>query len=281
MREAAGPLVDLVRFHYLLRPVAKLRLAADPESAAALVRLAAESPRLRRRKPELATRTVSIRLRDLGGNRVVLRPATTDYDVLLDTFLARYHLEPVRGTPGRILDLGANIGLTMAHYAQLFPAAQIVGVELDDRNVALCRDNIAPYGARCTVLRGAVWTEDGEVTYRRTGGNEWGFAVGDGTSGEEVAAPAMTVDTVLRRSGWDWVDFVKMDVEGVERDLLRRTDGWIDKVGRIGVEVHAPYSVQDCERDLRNFGFRTSRLTHHAAAVLGERPDRSGSAARA
>jgi FkbM family methyltransferase len=178
----------------------------------------------------------------------------------------------VSGTPGRILDLGANIGLTMAHYAHLFPAAQIVGVELDDRNVALCRENIAPYGERCTVLRGAIWTEDGEITYRRTGGNEWGFAVGDGTSGEEVAAPAMSVETVLQRFAWDWVDFVKMDVEGVERALLLQRAGWIDKVGRIGVEVHPPYSVQDCERDLRNLGFRTSRLARHPAAVLGERP---------
>lgn len=275
MREAAGPLVDRIRIRYLLRPVAKLRLAADPRSAAALVRLAAGSPRLRRPKPKLATRTVSIRLRDLGGNRAVFRPSTTDYDVLLETFLGRFHLEPVSGTPGRILDLGANIGLTMAHYAHLFPAAQIVGVELDDGNFALCRENVAPYGGRCTVFRGAVWTEDGEITYRRSGGNEWGFAVGDGTSGEEVVAPAMTVDTVLRRAGWDWVDFVKMDVEGAERELLRRNDGWIDKVGRIGVEIHAPYTVQDCERDLRDLGFRTSKLALRSAAVLGERPDRS------
>jgi FkbM family methyltransferase len=278
-RRTASPLAARVRVHHLLHPLAKLRLAADAQSARRLLELAAHSPLLRPRPPQPATRPLRIRLRPLGGRAVLLRPYSSDYDVLLDTFLSRYHLEPLRSAPDTILDLGANVGLTIAHYASLYPQARIVGVELDAHNFELCRENIAPFGERCRVVHGAIWAEEGEITYRRQSGNEWGFAIGGGDGqrgdsdprGEEVSAPALTIDSLLARVGWSRVDFVKMDIEGAEREVLRGGESWSERVASIGVEVHFPYTVQECERDLQRLGFSTARLLRHRNAVLGQR----------
>src|SRR5450755_3993834 len=114
--------------------VEKLRLASDLRSASRMVRLAASSPRHSDATSHRAVVPLGVKLRSLNGERVMLRPFTTDYDVMLETFLGRFHVEPVKHVPQTIFDLGANIGLTMAHYAVLYPHAQILGVELDADN---------------------------------------------------------------------------------------------------------------------------------------------------
>jgi FkbM family methyltransferase len=252
--------------------VEKLRLASDLRSAWRMVRLAGTSPRHADAAGHGGMAPVAVNLRSLKGERVMLRPYTTDYDVMLETFLGRFHVEQVNRAPRTIFDLGANIGLTMAHYAVLFPQAQILGVELDADNFALCQQNTAPYRDRCTALCGAVWKEDGEVTYGRRRGFEWGFAVGSAPGDEQVTAPAFSMDSLFERGGWPAVDFVKMDIEGAERDVLRDGAGWSSKVASIGVEVHAPYTVEECEGDLQQLGFQTARVTSHAAGVFGRRP---------
>src|SRR3981081_3973727 len=61
------------------------------------------------------------RVRPLHGRSVVCRAGTSDLNVFYDAFFCQYHLAPRGLRPKTILDLGSNIGLTMAHYAALFP----------------------------------------------------------------------------------------------------------------------------------------------------------------
>lgn len=248
-----------------------VRLAAGPLSVWRLSRLErlAESP-----GPTLTSS--SVRLRPLGGKRVRLRAHTSDYYVVTDTFCGLYHLPPSSLAPRTVFDLGANIGLTIAHYAALFPGAKIVGVELDAGNFAVCQENISSYGERCMAVCGAVWPTDGEVAYRRRRGNELGFAVGASDEGDEVVVHTVTIDSLFARTGWETVDFVKMDIEGAERVVLADAGEWVTKVGCISVEVHPPYTVGECEQVLRSVGFQTIRHPRHWSAVIGCRTSSTG-----
>ena len=220
---------------------------------------------------DIAPDVTRVRLRPLGGHEVAVRQGTGDFYALRDTFFAQYHLPPPGIVPRTIWDLGANIGLTMAHFAALFPDSRIVGVELDADNAALCRENLTPWADRCRLLVGAVWTDDGEVTYRRERGREQGFRVIDG--GGDVSARSLTLNSLLEDQPWARIDYVKMDIEGAEREVLRSAVEWAQHVESIKVEVHEPYSVQECERDLRALGFETLRDERHWAAVIGVRHD--------
>ena len=57
-----------------------------------------------------------------------------------------------------MLDLGANAGFSSAYFLSVFPKARIVAVEPDERNLAICRANLAPYGDRVLLLHGAAWS---------------------------------------------------------------------------------------------------------------------------
>jgi FkbM family methyltransferase len=209
-----------------------------------------------------------LRIRALGGREVVVRPGTSDPATVWGAYARRYHLPPPEiGSPRTIWDLGANIGLTMAHFLYLYPEAKVLGVELDGGNLALARRNVAEWADRCELIHAAVWPTDGEVQYRGWGSGTSNFQV---TGGDGVPVPAVSLNTLMA-AGDGPVDYLKIDIEGAERPVLREHTDWASEVRSLKVELHGGYSAAECEADLRKLGFRTRVDAHYAACVIGVR----------
>lgn len=222
-------------------------------------------------------RVVRMRLRPLGGREVRLRPSTSDVDTVWGTFAGLYHRPPPEaGEPRLIWDLGANVGLTMADLAERYPSAKVIGVELDAENVSLARLNVAAWGDRCEVVQGAIWPREEGVRYVRVPGVTSGYYLTPAALEEDPAvtpADAVTPTALLARSGPDAiVDYAKVDIEGAESPLLREDTAWAARVRTLKVEVHPPYTIEECELDLHALGYETRLDDRHAAAVVGVRP---------
>lgn len=229
--------------------------------------------------------TVEVRFRGLNGVPVKLRPGTQDDGLATDVFLKRHHLPPEAAIeaarPSTILDLGANIGITMAHMATLFPLARIVGVELDAANAALCAENVSAWRDRCEVIQAAVWVDDGTVNYERDEGQEQSYRVENANAGDQASkpastaahasAPAISLSTLIERCGAEWIDYVKMDIEGAESRVLKENTEWVARVRSIKVEVHQPYSVKECTADLERLGFTPTPIAKRRGGVTGIR----------
>lgn len=259
-----------------LRPLSEAllirRLAADPSSLR-LLRV------LRANRSALAGEAVEVTIRPLGGARIRLRPGTTDLTVLLSAFHDEFHLPPDSISSSRasvFLDLGANVGITMAHLAHRYPNTHIIGVELDPGSAAVCRHNVESWAERCEVVEAAVWTSDGQVTYRIRAGHEWGSHVVSGTpalGGTLATARAVSLNSLIREvDPRSPISYVKMDIEGAERDVLRSATEWATRVKCIKVEVHPPYSAEECFHDLRRLGFRVGVDSRNRQIVIGQRP---------
>jgi len=213
---------------------------------------------------------VRISLRPLNGHSILARTGTSDAQVIYDTFSGQYHLPPTNiPRLAQILDLGSNIGTTIAHMAVVFPEAQILGVELDGENAELCQQNIAPWSDRCTVLHAAIWSTDGTVRYRLEPRREYGARVVTGTP-DLQSVTAISLNSIVARLGRN-VDYLKMDIEGVEGEILGKNNEWAEQVRVIAVEVHPPYSVESCLRDLRALNFEATPMPNHWAGVVGIR----------
>jgi FkbM family methyltransferase len=157
----------------------------------------------------------------------------------------------------------------MAHFAYVYPHARVLGVELDADNVLLARRNVARWANRCTAIHAAVWSNDGEVYYRGWPGATSTYQVTGMTEGTRVRAVSLAM--LLRKYGGP-VDYLKIDVEGTERELLRDGTDWPHEVRCLKVELHGDYSLEDCEADLRRLGFTTRPDSRHWACVIGLRP---------
>ena len=247
------------------------RIAADRETAGRLRELGRAAEHA-----DDSGRTVMLRLAPLRGRPVAVRPGTADVDTVWSTFMRGHHLPPPGVEPRLIWDLGCNVGLTMAHLATLYPEATVVGVELDARNAELARLNVGPWGSRCRVVHAAVWPGDGEVWYHRWPGATSGYRVADRElqpSREGPMVPALSLDSLLVAGGArTTIDYVKIDVEGAERELLRRNTGWAASVRSLKVERSTSRTRwTSAWPTSRALGFGAERDGRHPACVVGLR----------
>lgn len=239
--------------------IAELRITRDPRSFVRYMRLKRLSPA-----------PVPVRVRALENREALIRPLTSDAAALRDAFAGLYHLPPSSLPPNAtILDLGANIGLTAAHYAVLAPTAHVVAVEMDPGNAALARKNVEPWRDRIEVITAAVWWESGTISYSAPPGHEYGFHIADSGDANTRTCSAITVGELVGTYGR--IDFLKMDIEGAEREVLVSAGDWADKVDAIKVETHGHYTADRCARDLEALGFRTTIDDRHWSAVTGVR----------
>jgi FkbM family methyltransferase len=196
------------------------------------------------------------------------RPRTSDLPVLFDTFQGLYHLPPHQlPENATILDLGANIGCTILHFISLFPTARIIGVEMDQENYALAEFNLRGFLDQFTLIHAAVWVEDCEVSY---GGQEaWGFHV---VQNGHNRIQAVTIQTIMAEHNIDQIDYLKMDVEGAEQNLLTTKAEWLLKTNAIKIEVHDnDAAIPTFIEKLTQAGLKAWKDTHHWSCVVGLR----------
>jgi FkbM family methyltransferase len=216
---------------------------------------------------------VPFTIKTANSKTLFCRPGTTDAVVLWDTFRGRFHLPPDEiKHPKVILDLGANVGFTAVDFAVRYPAAKIIAVEMDSDNARLACRNSSPWRDRCIVVNAAVWVAEGEIRYG--GEEEWGFhilASEPRKLGSERTAPARSISSLLREFNIRQVDYLKMDIEGAEGEVLRNSEPWIDKVVSMKVEIHAPSSYEFCEQILSRAGFHCFRDKRHDNCIVAVR----------
>jgi FkbM family methyltransferase len=176
--------------------------------------------------------------------RIIYRPVTlkngTCFDVAIDLrrmdpitwgiangefwFLDDFYVLLDRMHPGdAVLDLGGHVGTFALAAAAL--GCRVTCVEAAPENYALLNASVDRNDfADMRVVWGAVTDYDGTLTFLPHG--PWGTIANpsvlhspDMIQASELApvtVPALTVDGLLHRLGWERVDFVKLDVEGSE-----------------------------------------------------------------
>jgi FkbM family methyltransferase len=200
------------------------------------------------------------------GREVQLRRGTTDEQVFHETFVKQFHVPPEEICPGTVLDLGCNIGLTVAHFEVMWPDAEIVGVELDPDNCLVARGNCR----RARLLNVAVSTSSGPQRY--SGAEAWSYRLD--ASGDRVVE-TRTLDELTDLFAGR-IDFVKMDIEGAEWDVVKAPGEWPERVGSLLIEIHGnegrrQEGIDEMTGYLRAKGFTCRKHEAHWSAVWAKR----------
>jgi len=142
--------------------------------------------------------------------------------------------------PSVIIDVGANIGLASIWFTSKFPEARVLAVEPEKSNYELLVRNVAPY-PNVTTIHAALWTHRGTLALddpRHEGA--WAFQTRELADSphpvEEV--PCLSVADLISDYDLGWVDLLKVDIEGAEKEVFSSPGEWIGSVGAIAIELH-------------------------------------------
>lgn len=180
----------------------------------------------------------TLRLR-IGGRAQPI--AVSDYGELMvirDILLDEEYALPADAAPQVILDVGANVGVSVLSFRARYPDARIVAVEPDPRSFERLARNVGP-DPRVDLVHAAAAGEPGEVTLFRTPGFSIAASLTGRGEGEAtpVAVRARTLDEICDELGVDRIDVLKLDVEGAELEALRGFSR-LEEVGYVLGEAH-------------------------------------------
>lgn len=141
----------------------------------------------------------------------------------------------------RILDCGSNIGISVLRYKQLYPQAQITAIEPDARICELLRQNLRNnHYDDVEIVEAAVWTSNGHMRFTSSLNSQSGYLkLEDEPIAERPMADEYDVKTIdLRDYLSEPVDFIKLDIEGAELDVLIHCRDLLRNVREMSIEVH-------------------------------------------
>jgi FkbM family methyltransferase len=129
-----------------------------------------------------------------------------------------------------ILDCGANIGLTVLRYKQLYPRATIKAFEPDPAICECLRTNVASWGLTdVEVVQAAVWIHDNGIRFDPDGST--GGSIRDEKG---VLVPSVRLKDLIDRP----VDFLKLDIEGAESAVIPDCGDLFSNVDAMIIEWH-------------------------------------------
>lgn len=125
--------------------------------------------------------------------------------------------------PGDIvIDCGAHVGV-FTQVALDAGAVRVIALDPDPTQVECLKRNFTAETAagKVTVIPKGVWRSEGHVTLSVGAANSGASSLVLERGGETIDVPVTTIDQVVQDLGLSRVDFIKLDIEGAEREALR------------------------------------------------------------
>ena len=140
--------------------------------------------------------------------------------------------------PTVIFDVGANVGQSAIHYLAWFPDADIYCFEPSEQNATELRKRL---NKRARTFELAFGSHPGKASLAHTGTPDT-FRIADGGE-EEVFVD--TIDEFCRNNQIDIIDFLKIDTEGYDLEVLKGAETMLRQGRILAVQVEAGMSPEN------------------------------------
>ena len=149
-------------------------------------------------------------------------------EIFVDEF---YRFESESRSPV-IYDCGANIGMSCLYLKKLFPESVIKTFEADPNIIKYLKSNLKANNiGGVEVFEKAVWVHNEGVSFTSEGAD--GGAI-FGEDSEKI--PSLRLSDLIREE--ERVDFLKLDIEGAETEVMKDCEEVLHKVDHLFVEYH-------------------------------------------
>ncbi len=154
-----------------------------------------------------------------------------------------------------IIDGGSNIGLSVIYFKQLYPNSKILAFEADERIFEVLKSNIESHRYDDVELHcKAIWSSETALSFMSEGADGGRLSQGNDPKGK--LTQTVRLRTYLDRP----IDFLKLDIEGAETEVLEDCADLLGNIDNLFVEYHsfvdAPQTLHRIATILANSGFR-------------------------
>jgi FkbM family methyltransferase len=178
--------------------------------------------------------------------------------------------------PGmNVLDVGANVGTYALYMAKrVGPSGRVLAIEPSSTNLLYLRRNVGLNGFAQILVEGvAAGPEAGtariQLSQKNLGGNR--VALNEEVLSHEESVPMMRLDDLVAKHSLNSVDFIKIDVEGYEHQVLLGLLESLEKFDPILLIEHSVASalkyevpIEDTASLLQSYGFKAYGLSGRA-----------------
>jgi FkbM family methyltransferase len=150
--------------------------------------------------------------------------------------------------PVRILDAGANVGFASLFFKICFPNAEIICLEIDGGNYQRLVKNLDLNGFKSvSAWNHALWKKESflELKSDFRDQSECSYYVEEAT--HETGLKGFHLDYFMKTRNWDFIDLLKIDIEGGERYLFEtneEADKILSKTKLVAIEIHDEYGIR-------------------------------------
>ena len=186
---------------------------------------------------QIALRTrgrVGVRMPE-NSHPFFIRARSSDIKIFEEIFVHNIYEIPVAlSSPEFIIDGGANIGCACVFFAHQYSNARIIAVEPEGSNVALLKKNTFFY-PNISVVQAGIWGKEAFLDIANPEAESSDFQLQES---DLRLIRGLTIEAIRSQEGNRFIDILKLDIEGAEREVFSNPEGWLDHVNILIVELH-------------------------------------------
>ncbi|POY41225.1 FkbM family methyltransferase [Flavobacterium alvei] len=174
---------------------------------------------------------------------------------LKELFIDEVYKFTAKSNNPKIIDCGSNIGLSIIFFKRMYPSAEIIAFEPDNDIYKISEYNLNQFGINDVKLfQKAVWIKEEPLVFAKKGSLS-GHIVRERTENTIEIKTVRLKDFLSQK-----IDFLKIDIEGSEYDILKDCGESLKNVDNIFVEYHSfaenPQMIGELLMILKNAGFK-------------------------
>ena len=179
-----------------------------------------------------------------------------------DIFVEEYYRFECDNALPTIIDCGANIGTSCLYYKMRFPNTRIIAIEADPSIAGILKENLEKNSiSDVTIVNKAAWIHNDGVEFSPDGAD--GGSIFGSTN--KVHIPSVRLRDIILDAGH--VDFLKVDIEGAEVDVIADCAECLVRVDRLYIEYHS-WKGQTQRLDKLLSTLTTSGFTYYVQSIF-------------
>ena len=202
------------------------------------------------------------------GINLYTRHNRSDFHMIDEIWAYRkYDYFGYRVNPGDVVvDIGANIGAFSLYAAKTCGASHVISFEPFLDNYKVLSNNVEHNMLRnITCVNQAVAGQGSVRTLRLDSTDAACHSLVGGSSERTIEVECCTLDDVFRRFSLTKIDYLKIDCEGAEYEILENAVSRLPQIRRISMETHTTFDrkAEDIEKLLRRHDFDVRLFGDH------------------